>query len=496
MGCERMEKIIERKFVAIVVLLLLVVSSIVSFTGNMPTVYTVKADNNWEDCSNNASAHHNTSWLNVTIESKYPRILWYDIQVYTGNKEENSPFAPEDTESDDNWVSIRNNMTVVDNATWLRFVINISSDQGWENIKWINMSGWHDNGTDGDGTGYNATGNHGSNRNFFLYYENLTGESYYNISWPTNGTELTKGNFSERTVTDPLGIDGATETKNLTFEFKPGYQFRYAPGPDGTGNTWINHSVVNSNGYPETDGTGVLDYETSSWTALNNTWSWNFNMTVTNNGSRGTSGDNWGENFSSWVLDEFGVYSYTEIVSATDAHILGAPGENSSTNSTNPYNTDSVNVTVETRSNGNYSLVLNISDLRHSAWHSGLDPATSSFLTLDNETIWVRGGTRTDPLNFSQGIRNYINLYGTCNLITGLPGTYEDHEVNGTKKYTGEAANDGKDALYPNHYNSGTYGSLNDVSNYIEFTCDIPAGQWAGKYSTNVYYHLRTHTIS
>jgi len=39
-----MEETIERKILAVFVLLLLVASSIVSFTGNMPTVYTVKAD--------------------------------------------------------------------------------------------------------------------------------------------------------------------------------------------------------------------------------------------------------------------------------------------------------------------------------------------------------------------------------------------------------------------------------------------------------------------
>ena len=44
MGCEKMERMIERKIVAVFVLLLLVASSIVSFTGYMPTVYTVKAD--------------------------------------------------------------------------------------------------------------------------------------------------------------------------------------------------------------------------------------------------------------------------------------------------------------------------------------------------------------------------------------------------------------------------------------------------------------------
>jgi hypothetical protein len=404
-------------------------------------------------------------------------------------------------------------MVEVDNATWLRIVINISSDQGWDNIDWINISGWHDNGTDGDGTGYNTSGNHGSNRNFFLTYENLSGTPYYNISWPTNGTELTKGNFTESNVTDALGIS-TTRTHNLTFKFKPGYQFRYAPGPDGDGTTWTSYTVNNTNGFPESDGTelgkDVLDYETTCWTMLNNTWSWNFNITVTNAGQKDGSGvTDYNRRFSSWVLDEFGVYSYTEIVNAGDATIMGAPGNNYSTNASNPFNWNSGspvsrNVTVQTRSNGNYSLVLNISDLKHVAYDDA--PASiKGFLLLDNDTIWVRGGNRTVRKNFSDNGVNYLNLYGTCNYATGEPGNYEIHEVNGTCKYTGENSTDGEanGDQFPNDYNETAdagnglraFNSQNPLSHYIEFTCSIPSNQWAGKYTTHVYYHLRTEVM-
>jgi hypothetical protein len=495
-----MEKKIERKFVAGFILLLLLTASFVNFNGYMPRPYIVSAGNSWEDCSDNSSAWHNSTYLNVTIESKYPRILWYDVQKYTGAKTVNDTQLPAST-SDDDWVSIRNNMTEVDNATWLRFVINVSSDQGWDNIEYINISGWHDNGTDSDdGTGYNTSGNHGSNRNFFLYYDNTSNDTaYYNISWPSNRTELTKGNFTESVVTDALGLT-STRTHNLTFQFKPGYQFRYAPGPDGTGNTWTNYTVENTNGYPSSSGSGILDYETTCWEALNNTWSWNFNITVVNYGESGAGGQYSDAPFKSWVNDEFGVYSYTEIVSAGSAAIQGAPGANYSTNSSNPFNSGgSQNVSVRTRSNGNYSLVMHISDLLHDAADGlgyDLDDAPSH-LILDNNTIWVRGGTRTTRVNFSDtGLGRYwISLYGTCNETTGNPLTNETHEVNGTCKYTGEAGDDGLDELYPNYFASGTYGSQNDQSHYIEFTCDIPLGQWAGKYSTHVYYHLRTHTI-
>lgn len=504
---KKMKKIFGKKIVSTLVLLLLITATFVSLTGHIPIdkLNIVKAGNNWEDSANNASAWHNDTYLNVTIESKYPRILWYDIQKYNvdSTKEENDMWDPSDN-NDSNWTSIRNTMVEVDNATWLRIVINISSDQGWDNIDWINISGWHDNGSDSDGTGYNTSGNHGSNRNFFLSYENLSGTAYYNISWPTNRTELTKGNFTESNVTDNLRIS-TTHTHNLTFKFKPGYQFRYAPGPDGTGDTWTNWTVNNTNGFPETNGSGVLDYETTCWTMLNNTWSWNFNVTVTNAGEKDGAGvDDYGERFSSWVLDEFGVYSYTEIVSAGDATIMGAPGNNYSTNGSNPFHQSlgSQNVTVRTRSNGNYSLVFNISDLRHVAYDDA--PASiQSFLLLDNDTIWVRGGNRTVRKNFSDSGVNYLNLYGNCNYATGVPTSYEVHEVNGTCKYTGENSTDDEanGDQFPNDYNETAdtglraFNSQNALSHYIEFTCNIPSTQWAGKYSTHIYYHLRTETM-
>ena len=452
------------------------------------------------------SSWYNNSRLNVTVEHQYPRILWYDIQKYTGEKTGNDQQLPAST-SESDWTSVRNNMTEVDNATWLRVVLNVSSDQGWENIEYINISGWHDNGSDGDGSGYNTSGNHGSNRNFFLCYDNTSDSSaFYNKSWPKGSVEVTKGNMTERNVSDVLGIS-STETRNLSFQFKPGYQFRYAPGPDGTGDTWMNFSVENSDGYPRSDGSGVVDYETSSWEALNNSWSWNLNVSVTNKGLRSDGGSFSESSYSSWVLDEFGVYSYTEIVSAGgDVSIQGAPGGNYSTNSSNPFNSESENVSLQTRSNGNYSLCVHIDDLLHTA-ASGLGYDRSSapdHLILENDTVWVRGGTRSSRLNFSDEVsRWWISLYGSCNDATGIATDFESHEVNGTSKFAGELGTDGLDDLYPDDYNetvdvgSGlrAYGGLNDRSFYVEFTCSIPLGAWAGVYSTHVYYHLQTEII-
>jgi hypothetical protein len=127
-------------------------------------------------------------------------------------------------------------------------------------------------------------------------------------------------------------------------------------------------------------------------------------------------------------------------------------------------------------------------------------------LILENDTVWVRGGTRSSRLNFSDELsRWWISLYGSCNDETGVATGFEAHEVNGTSKFAGETAEDNENTgcLYPNDYNDTTdagnglraYNGLNSVSHYVEFTCDIPLGAWAGKYSTHVYYHLQTEYI-
>lgn len=450
--------------------------------------------------ANENSSWHNTSWLNVTVESKRPRILWYDFQKCT-----NATFDGRTDIDNQPWVSKRNNMTETDNATWYRFIINVSSDQGWDNIQYIRIWGWHDNGTDNaDGTGYNTTGNHGANRNFFMYYDNTSNATpYFNLTYPSNNTEITIGNFSERNVTDALGIVGNTETRNISFCFKPGYQFRYAPGP-GEATAWVNDSVQNTNGNPTGDG---YDPTTCCWQSLDNIWSWNFNITVIN------AGENWEEDsYMSWVNDEFGIYSYTEIVSAEDATIFGAPDGRYSTNGSSHFNQvayggtgQSNNVTVRTRSNGNYSMTVNITDLYHSAhidnpFSAGpVDPsgwANPFALQINNSCVYVRGGNRTDSVNFTNVNSNKIYLYG-FGTDSG-PTLYQTHEVNGTCKYTGEAnLSEGpwsKSQQFPDGYTYSDWGSHNTNSTTIEFAVEIPDSQISGKYTARVYYHLKTQT--
>ena len=334
-----------------------------------------------------------------------------------------------------------------------------------------------------------------------MYYENTSDSTaYFNLTYPSNNTEITIGNFSERVVSDILGIEGQTETHNISFVFKPGYQFRYAPGP-GESSNWVNHSVSCTNGMPSGEG---YNQNTYCWESFDNLWSWNFNLTVENKGENwaGEEDEDGIDRYKTWVRDEFGVYSYTEICSAGNAAIFGAPGERHSTNGSSWYNRkfeggESQNITVKTRSNGNYSMTVNVSDLKHIAVLNGDVPETEDLL-LDNDTIWVRGGNRTTSLNFSDDGRGVVWLYGYGSGLGDSINSWQSHEVNGTSKYTGEAVlSEGpadKSEQYPDFYTSENYNGHNPISHTIEFACEIPAGQIAGKYSTHVYYRLRTQT--
>jgi hypothetical protein len=489
----------RKKFFAFIVVLILVGTLSINFTTKSIVFNSFIMHANAG--SNENSSWHNSTYLNVTIESKRPRINWYDFQ-----KCENTSFDGRSDIDSQPWGSRRNALTETDNSTWYRFIINISSDQGWDNIEYINVSSWHDDGNDSDnnglltGTGgYNRSGNEGGNRNFFLVYDNTSNvTANYTLIYPSNNTEITIGNYSENNVSDPLGISGQTETHNISFVFKPGYQFRYAQGP-GESQSWTNDTVTNTNGMP--DGTGY-NATTSCWESFDNKWSWNFNITAENGGEnwKGSQDTDSIDRYKSWVNDEFGIYSYTEIVSATNAEIFGAPGERHSTNGSSWYNANfnsgnSANITVRTRSNGNYTLSVNVSDLKHIAYATGSVPY-DPLLMLDNKTIYVRGGNRSTSINFSDGGQSVIYLYGFGSgdgLLSGITN-WQSHEVNGTSKYTGESGDDGMSELYPNNYDSSTFNSKNSASHYIEFACAIPAGQIAGKYTTHVYYHLRSQT--
>jgi len=324
--------------------------------------------------------------LNLSVLQLEPRVNWYGLENSTGSSMLN---------------------TQLDINQQYTFKVNISSDQGWPDIEYINITAWADLGND---SAYNYNNTLGGNINLFLQYENLTGNANYTMIWPH--TEVAKGSMTDTVVTDPEGSAGNTECHNLSFSFTPSYQWRYAPG-DG--------------GWDDTPG-------------YNDTWSWNFNITCDDSSGY----HSYHNNLTGETIDEFGVYSYTEIISVDWPTISGGPGANVSVTDAGGSN----NITIETRSNGNFSLSANITNLTHTV---------NSNYIIQNTSIWTRGGTN-DESDFFTGT-DPVYYYGGAS-------TYNSSESDGTSKNTAD----------------------------IEWGVDIPSVQQAGDYEATIFYHLTTET--
>ncbi len=367
----------KRKSYSSLILILMLISAFVS--GSLLMIPLIEKANAIDITTDSDSS----TTLTITVFTTEPRINWYDFQYNNSGT----------------WVSKRNAQIDVDNNAEYRFIVNISSDQGWDDIQYINITAWADIGND---AAYNYNNTAGGNINMHLQYENTSGTAQYNLLWPHSG-EVTQGSMTEANSSDAFG-PGYTECHNLTFSFIPNYQFRYAPGDAGG---WDNNT-----------------------NATDDLWSWNFRIAASD------SGENASGPKTAWEEDEFGVYSYTEIISAGVTSISGYPAQNATADS---------NVTVTTRSNGNYSLSVDVDTLMHQSHPTA---------NISNQTIYIRGGD-LDPAD---------NLTGTAPVFI-----YAEWHAGET---------------------SGNSLTTNDV----EFTCDIPAAQLPGLYSGTVHYTLKTET--
>jgi len=388
MGCIMMGK---RKIASV----LLVVTLFVSFLSNAfiigPLVMFGRAANDSEETDSSTT-------LNVTVLQDEPRVNWFDFQFNNSGS----------------WESKLNQQIDVNNVNEYRFIVNISSDQGWDDIDYVFIEAWADLGNDTAGVNnYNnsGTGNIGGNINLNLTYDNSSGTAYWYLMWPDDEASKVDDDCWEwSNETDPAGAAGHTECYNLTFAFIPSYQFRYAPGNGGSG-------------------------------TRDDLWSWNFNITVVDAGgnlsyNNPTAGESVGE---------FGVFTYTEIMSVGWPVIVGAPG-------TTAIATDSGgsgNITLSARSNGNYSLDIDLDQLNHTT----LGGAVAN---MSNTTVSVRGGNVSSPATFS-----------------GTAPVYLWGNSDGTPQW-----------------------ALNDTTSFdttdIEYRIAIPLAQTPGDYSGTLHYHLVT----
>lgn len=378
----------KRKIVSV----LLVVTLFVSFLSNAfiigPFVMFGRAANDSEETDSSTT-------LNVTVLQDEPRVNWFDFQFNNSGT----------------WESKLNQQIDVNNVNEYRFIVNVSSDQGWEDIDYIFIEAWVDFGDDTAGVNnYNDSSHLGGNINLNLTYENATGNANWTLHWPDDEASIVDDDCWEwSNETDPV-IPDNSDCYNITFAFIPGYQFRYAPGNGGSG-------------------------------TRDDLWSWNFNITAVDaGGNRSYDNPTAGES-----VGEFGVFTYTEIVSVGWPVIVGAPGSTWTVDDPG----GSGNITVRARSNGNYSLDVDLDQLNHTIL--GGEAANMS-----NSTVSVRGGNVSSPTQM--GTPSEVYIWGSS---------------DGTPQWA---------------LNDTTYFDTTD----IEYRIAIPLAQTPGKYTGTLHYHLVT----
>ena len=196
-----------------------------------------------------------------------PFIMSYDLINITGSK--------------------LNNITgLLDVNTEYSFIINITDNAGYNDIKYVNITCWFDKGS--DTSQYNQT--LGGNLNMFLQYVNTTGTAQFNKFWPQDEVQLVLINSTETIVN--------STSKKIKISFSLGNQTRWAD----SNNTW--------------DG---------SQNTTNDPYSWNFNITASD-----TLGS------ITWKKDEFGIYKFVSIIPEKNwVDVKAPPGYNATSNVVN-----------------------------------------------------------------------------------------------------------------------------------------------------------------
>ena len=265
--------------------------------------------------------------LSITVIKPEAKINWYDLRDSKNTSKLN---------------------TQIDVNEEYKFCINISCNQGWDDIEYINITAWYDNGDDNNT--YNQTS--GGNLKMFLQYMNnsdTNNTAFWRMLWPNDEVTFNKSKCKEKSSNYSGGLIGSnTKCHELTFVFTPGYQFRYAPG--------INNKTA----------------------GFNDPFSWNFNITITSASCE-----------IAYATNEFGVYSYSELATEGMPSLYGYPG----------YNATGDNVTVVIRSNIKYALSVDVDDFVHE---------THPTANLSKQNLWIRGGDKTTSTNFTENEPIYL----------------------------------------------------------------------------------------
>ncbi len=237
------------------------------------------------------------------------------------------------------------------------FIINITEPNGWDELEYINITAWYDNGS--DSSTYNQT--NGGNLNMFLQYDNTTGTANFNMLWPDNEAQLVLTNCSETVIN--------STTRIVNISFKPGSQVRWASSND----TWD-----------------------ATQNTTNDPYSWNFNITV-----RDAAG------IKAWKVDEYGVYRFTSILPNSDwVDVVASPGFSDTSNI----------VTITYSSNYNFNMSIYFEEnLTNITWMDSIPIANNVWIlgvTDPNDDI------TSDKMFNGIGEINTIDIFNTSGIFS------------------------------------------------------------------------------
>jgi hypothetical protein len=189
-----------------------------------------------------------------------PVINSYDLRNITGSK-------------------LNNATGMIEVNTEYYFTINITDNNGWADIEYLDIKAWYDNGN--EASTYNQTS--GGNLNMYLQYRNTSGTGSFSMIWPDDEAQLVPLSCSETIINQT--------TRVINISFNPLSQVRWAGGD------------------------GAWDATPDIW---NDLYSWNFNITVTDV-----------DTLEDWKRDEYGAYRYTSVLPDSDwVDVIAVPGQN------------------------------------------------------------------------------------------------------------------------------------------------------------------------
>ena len=225
----------------------------------------------------------NTSWVTTFDQPYYWSVnvtdgVHWTNDTYSFTMHQYNPVINSFNLSNETGCKLNNETGNLDVNKEYVFTINITDRNGWEDIEFINVNSWYDQGD--ESIHYNDSS--GGNLNMHLQYKNNTGTALFAMCWPSQEASLQPTQCNEQIINET--------TRIINLSFIPGNQTRCATSNE----TWSTSS-------------GLLDDE----------YSWNLNCTIADSLAN-----------KDYYENEYGVNYYSAIRAPSLVEITGAPGMN------------------------------------------------------------------------------------------------------------------------------------------------------------------------